>query len=438
MPLAGVPAKAIDDYLPRLVRLGRRVAICEQVEDASEAEGIVRREVTEIVTPGATLEDSLLHAGRNNFVAAVAGTGPLAIATADLSTGEVEVRECAAGALADVLTLLEPAEVVVAPDSVPVPEGPWVVTAREAWRHSPDVAAEVVKRVYRVRDVAGFGLSVDEAPHLLGALGAVLGYLEEVRPGGTGHLKAPRVERSGRTLHLDEMTRRNLEVVEPIRGDGGATLLQVLDRTLTPMGRRMLAAPAPGSAGRAVGDRSEARSGSRNPCRGGRPPCVAGGAASRPGPGASRGQDLCRKGQPAGAPGAGPFPGRAAGHRCRSRRSGRGPPAGRPAGFRRAGRRARGDRRRDRPRSTGPHLGRGGDTPGSLGGARRVAGASRRRRGLDRRPAAQRAGEHGHREPRRSATTRCSGTTSRSRGPTWLGCPSATSGSRPSPTPSAT
>ena len=240
VPLAGIPAKALNDYLPRLVRQGRRVAICEQVEDPSEADGIVRREVTEIVTPGATLEDSLLHAGRNNFVAAVAGTGPLAIATADLSTGEVEVRECAAGALADALTLLEPAEVVVAPDSVPVPEGPWVVTAREAWRHSPDVAAEVIKRVYRVRDVAGFGLSAAEAPHLLGALGAVLGYLEEVRPGGTGHLKAPRVERSGRTLHLDEMTRRNLEVVEPIRSDGGATLLQVLDRTLTPMGRRML------------------------------------------------------------------------------------------------------------------------------------------------------------------------------------------------------
>ena len=240
VPLAGVPAKAIDNYLPRLVRQGRRVAICEQVEDPSEAEGIVRREVTEIVTPGATLEDSLLHAGRNNFVAAVAGTRLLAIATADLSTGEVEVRECAAEALADELALLEPAEVVVAADSAPVPAGPWVVTTREAWRHSPDVAAEVVKRVYRVRDVGGFGLDADKTPHLLGALGAVLGYLEEVRPGGTGHLKAPRVERSGRTLHLDEMTRRNLEVVEPIRGDGGGTLLQVLDRTLTPMGRRML------------------------------------------------------------------------------------------------------------------------------------------------------------------------------------------------------
>jgi DNA mismatch repair protein MutS len=240
VPLAGVPAKAIDDYLPRLVRQGRRVAICEQVEDPAEADGIVRREVTEIVTPGATLEDSLLSAGRNNFVAAVAGTDPVGIATADLSTGEVEVRECRPGAVADELTRLEPAEVVTASESVTLPEGPWVVTEREDWRFAPDVSAEVIKRLYRVRDVAGFGLDAGENPHMLGAIGAVLGYLEEVRPGGTGHLKAPRVERSGQYLHLDEMTRRNLEVVEPIRGDADATLLHVLDRTHTPMGRRML------------------------------------------------------------------------------------------------------------------------------------------------------------------------------------------------------
>ncbi|MEE8572096.1 MAG: DNA mismatch repair protein MutS [Gemmatimonadota bacterium] len=240
VPLAGVPAKAIDDYLPKLVRQGRRVAICEQVEDPSEADGIVRREVTEIVTPGATLEDSLLSAGRNNFVAAVAGTGPVGIATADLSTGEVDVRECVPDAVADELSRIEPAEVVQAAGSDLITAGPWVVTEREGWRFAPDVAAETIKRLYRVRDVAGFGLEAEGASHMLGAVGAVLGYLEEVRPGGTGHLKAPRVERSGRYLYLDEMTRRNLEVVETIRDDSGATLLQILDRTLTPMGRRML------------------------------------------------------------------------------------------------------------------------------------------------------------------------------------------------------
>ncbi len=240
VPLAGVPAKAIDDYLPKLVRQGRRVAICEQVEDPSEADGLVRREVTEIVTPGATLEDSLLSAGRNNFVVAVAGTDPVGIATADLSTGEVDVRECVRDAVPDELSRIEPAEVVQPAGSDLITAGPWVITEREDWRFSPDVAAETVKRLYRVRDVAGFGLEADGTSHMLGAVGAVLGYLEEVRPGGTGHLKAPRVERSGRYLHLDEMTRRNLEVVETIRDDSGATLLHILDRTLTPMGRRML------------------------------------------------------------------------------------------------------------------------------------------------------------------------------------------------------
>ncbi len=240
VPLAGVPAKAIDEYLPRLVRQGRRVAICEQVEDPAEADGIVRREVIEVVTPGATLSDSLLSADRNNFVAAVAGSDPVGIATADLSTGEIEVRECPVEAVQDELARLEPAELVRPAGSTAGGSGPWVVTEREPWRFEADFGAETVKRAFGVRDVAGFGLSADGTPHLLGAVGAAVAYLEEVRPGGTGHLRTPRVERSGRHLHLDEMTRRNLEVVEPLRDASGATLLEVLDRTLTPMGRRLL------------------------------------------------------------------------------------------------------------------------------------------------------------------------------------------------------
>ncbi len=240
VPLAGVPAKAIDEYVPRLVRQGRRVAICEQVEDASDADGIVRRAVTEVVTPGANLVDSLLSAGRNNFVAAIAGDGPVGIATADLSTGEIDVRECATASVMDELARLEPAEVIRMTGSDVSSGGGWVITEREPWRFEPEFAAETVKRVCGVRDVAGFGLSPVDAPHMLSAVGAVLSYLEEVRPGGLSHLRTPRVERSGRHLHLDEMTRRNLEIVEPLRDAEGATLLDVLDRTLTPMGRRLL------------------------------------------------------------------------------------------------------------------------------------------------------------------------------------------------------
>ena len=109
VPLAGVPVKALAEYLPRLVRLGRKVAICEQVDDASQAEGLVRREVVEVVTPGAVIDDALLDLGRNTFVAAIAGDDPIGLATADLSTGEVEVWECDASGLVDEMYRIDPA-----------------------------------------------------------------------------------------------------------------------------------------------------------------------------------------------------------------------------------------------------------------------------------------------------------------------------------------
>ncbi len=242
VPLAGVPVKALAEYLPKLVREGRRVAICEQVEDASQAEGLVRREVTEIVTPGATLEDSLLSAGRNNFLAAIGEPNSAdicALATVDLSTGEADLWECPAAALVDELSRIGPSEILVAAGR-PYPDGAWLVTTREAWRFLPDVGVETIRRVYGVAGVEGFGLQPGPDDHLIGAAGAVLTYLEEVRPSGVPHLHAPVVHRQGGHLYLDEMTRRNLELVDPIRADEGGTLLSVLDRTLTAMGRRAM------------------------------------------------------------------------------------------------------------------------------------------------------------------------------------------------------
>ncbi|MEE8487855.1 MAG: DNA mismatch repair protein MutS, partial [Gemmatimonadota bacterium] len=242
VPLAGIPVKALADYLPRLVREGRRVAICEQVEDPAQAEGLVRREVTEIVTPGATLEDSLLSAGRNNFLAAIGepdSSDTIGLATVDLSTGEAELWECPAAAVEDELSRIGPSEILVAAGQ-PYPEGAWLVTTREAWRFSPEVGVETLRRVYGVAGVEGFGLVPGADDHLIAAAGAVLSYLEEVRPSGISHLRAPVVHRHGGYLYLDEMTRRNLELVDPIRAEDGGTLLSVLDRTLTAMGRRAM------------------------------------------------------------------------------------------------------------------------------------------------------------------------------------------------------
>jgi DNA mismatch repair protein MutS len=241
VPLAGIPVKAVDEYIPRLLRSGRRVAICEQVEDAAEAEGLVRREVVETITPGTVMEDGLLREDRNNFITVVAGRDPVAVATADLSTGEFELRSVEAILLQDELSRLEPAELVLPEgEDVGTPRGPWAVSRLPAWRFEPAMAEELLRDQFGVASTEGFGFRRAEEPHLVSAAGALVAYLRDVRPAGTGHLRPPRVERAGRYVHLDEMTRRNLELVTPLRPEGGGTLLEVLDRTRTAMGGRLL------------------------------------------------------------------------------------------------------------------------------------------------------------------------------------------------------
>ncbi|WP_420447095.1 DNA mismatch repair protein MutS [Candidatus Palauibacter sp.] len=239
VPLAGVPVKALNEYVSRLLEMGRRVAICEQLEDPAEAQGIVRRDVVEIITPGTVLEDKLLAARRNNYVVAISGEAPFGFAIVDLSTGEFELREVAAADLHDELGRLEPAEIVI-PEESEAPAGPWHLTARPAWRFDASLGDERLREWFGVNSTSGFGLDLARDPLLLAASGALLGYLDEVRPAGLDHLRPPRVDRAGRVMYLDEMTRRNLELVEPLRPGAGASLLELLDRTRTPMGARLL------------------------------------------------------------------------------------------------------------------------------------------------------------------------------------------------------
>jgi DNA mismatch repair protein MutS len=246
-PLAGIPVHALDTYLRRLVAAGRRVAICEQVEDPAVAKGIVRREVTEMVTPGTALADSLLDARRNNFLVALAGDaageGPVGVALADLSTGELVLRRVPWEELGDELGRAEPAEILL-PRSwelFPLPGTESVTrTYRGDWIFEQQAATEEMRRHFRVANLAGFGLERgDEA--MVAACGALAAYLAEVQPAGFAGLRAPRVERQGDAMVLDEMTRRNLELVETLRGSGrDGTLLGVLDEALTPMGGRLL------------------------------------------------------------------------------------------------------------------------------------------------------------------------------------------------------
>ncbi|HYU90714.1 MAG TPA: DNA mismatch repair protein MutS [Gemmatimonadales bacterium] len=239
VPLAGVPVKAATEYLRRLIGLGHRVAICEQVEDPKLAKGLVRRAVVETVTPGTVLADDWLERSRNNFLLAVdARSTPAGIAALDLTTGELLLETVAPEDLAAALARYEPREVVL-PGGTPagVPRPGAVRTEREAWEFDPELAREDLARTFRVAALDGLGVEPGDGP-ALGAVGALLRYARELKPGGLPHLARPRMLRRGDRLPLDEMTRRNLELVEPLRE--GATLLEVLDRTLTPMGARLL------------------------------------------------------------------------------------------------------------------------------------------------------------------------------------------------------
>ena len=243
VPLAGVPVKAATDYLRRLIAGGHKVAICEQVEDPKLAKGLVRREVVETVSPGAVLADDWLEQRRNNYLVAVDPRGPAAgVAALDLTTGELALEVVALADLASALARYEAPELVhPAGAAVPVARDvPVARTEREAWEFDPALGREDLCRTFALVALDGLGIEPGDAP-AIGAAGALLRYARELKPGGLPHLARPRVQRRGDTLPLDEMTRRNLELVEPLRaGATGTTLLEVIDRTRTPMGARLL------------------------------------------------------------------------------------------------------------------------------------------------------------------------------------------------------
>ena len=246
VPLAGVPAKAMSGYLRQLVSQGYRVAICEQMEDPKNAKGVVRREVVETITPGAAFADDLLDHSRNNFLCALAVAGDRAgIAAADLSTGELRLIVCDTADLEPYLARLAPSEMVLVRGERAPPtrgltgEGP-LVTERERWEFDPALASDALAQQFGIASLEAFGVGASDAP-AVGAAGALLRYLHELQPQGIPHLARPVLERAGSAMPLDEMTRRNLELVESLRGgDRSGTLLDVLDRTSTPMGARLL------------------------------------------------------------------------------------------------------------------------------------------------------------------------------------------------------
>ncbi|MBI4500194.1 MAG: DNA mismatch repair protein MutS [Gemmatimonadetes bacterium] len=238
VPLAGVPVKAAAEYVRRLVARGHRVAICEQVEDPRLAKGVVRREVIETITPGATLAENLLDEPRNNFLVSICPGESTGLAALDISTGELILETVSADELEPALRRYDPREVVLPAGADAVTEV--MVTRRERWEFDSGVAEDELKRRFGLAALDGLGVEPADRP-ALAAAAALLRYAGQLQPSGLPQLARPTLRRAGSTVPLDEMTRRNLELVEQLRaGASAGTLLDVLDHTATPMGSRLL------------------------------------------------------------------------------------------------------------------------------------------------------------------------------------------------------
>jgi DNA mismatch repair protein MutS len=242
IPMCGVPFHSAESYIARLIGRGYRVAICDQMEEAGAGRKLVRREVTRIVTPGTATDAHLLRSHENNYLAAVARNGSRAgLAYVDVSTGEFRATEVELAELPGLLESVGAREILVAAEAPLFPQTEakrWIVTELEDWVFSADYSDRILREHFRLHSLDGAGLGGKLSA--IAAAGAVLHYLRETQRAALDHLDAPRHFDRADTMVLDAVTVRNLELVEPIFADGGATLISILDQTATGMGGRLL------------------------------------------------------------------------------------------------------------------------------------------------------------------------------------------------------
>ena len=249
VPMCGVPVKAAQGYIARLLQQGHRVAVCEQVEDPAAAKGLVKREVVRVITPGMILENEYLDAGTNNYVLALAGSGgAFGLASLDLSTAAFRLTEAA-----DISMVVEealrvaPSEVVLAESARtddamrPVLElfDARTVTFFEDRAFGGAAARRMLTEQFGTRSLEGFGCEHLEAG--VRAAGALVRYVRETQKQQVSHIRGLTTYSLGAFLQIDELSCRNLELTTGIRsGDRKGTLIEVLDRTVTAMGARLL------------------------------------------------------------------------------------------------------------------------------------------------------------------------------------------------------
>lgn len=240
--LAGFPHHSLDSYLPKLVRAGNRVAICDQLEDPKEVKGIVKRGVTELVTPGLSFNDNVLDKRRNNYLASIYfGKDTLGIAFLDLSTGEFMCAEGSQSYIEKLLQSFSPSEVIYSKTAKAraseILKDNFSTFHCEDWVYQFDYTYEKLTNHFATNNLKGFG--IENLEHGIIAAGAVLFYLEETEHKEVKHIAAISRIAEERYVWLDKFTIRNLELVYP-QQEGGIPLISILDHTVTPMGSRMM------------------------------------------------------------------------------------------------------------------------------------------------------------------------------------------------------
>ncbi len=241
--LAGFPHHALDTYLPKLIRAGKRVAVCDQLEDPKQAKGIVKRGVTELVTPGVTFNDKVLEGSKHNYLSAIYFPSPkeIGLAFLEVSTGEFFCCSGNARYVEKLIQTLSPAEVLVSKKDLRKVEAQLgdnlYITRVDDWVFQYEYAREKLLKQFGTSSLKGYGVEEEELGII--AAGAILYYLEENHQKEIGHINKIYLFKDNDFVWMDQFTIRNLELIQPLHPDGKA-LVEVIDKTLTPMGARLL------------------------------------------------------------------------------------------------------------------------------------------------------------------------------------------------------
>lgn len=240
--LAGFPHHSLDTYLPKLVRAGHRVAICDQLEDPKFVKGIVKRGVTELVTPGLSFNDNVLDRKQNNFLASVfLGKNLAGVSFLDVSTGEFYLAQGTETYILKLIQNFAPTEIIFCKQSREKLEAmfreDYSTFALEDWVYGYDYGYEKLTNQFKTASLKGYG--VEDLGEAIIAAGAVLHYLEDTEHKDTSHISSLSRIDEDKYVWLDKFTIRNLEIVHS-QHEGGVPLIDILDQTLTPMGSRQL------------------------------------------------------------------------------------------------------------------------------------------------------------------------------------------------------